>query len=106
MAQQLAINAANFGKSYLRVEDYLCYAGTALSVLAGLEEDSDLFAERPPIERLQDPPVYRYQWFVVTAVVVEVVVGLVVGLGLLFALLSYFNRQTPSRAPPPPPPPP
>ena len=30
MARQLAINAKNFGTSFLRVEDYYCYWATAL----------------------------------------------------------------------------
>ena len=44
MAQQLATNARNFGTSYLRVEDYLCYAGAALSLLADLEQGSDVIS--------------------------------------------------------------
>ena len=35
MARQLALNARAFGRSYLRLEDYLCYIATALKTLEG-----------------------------------------------------------------------
>jgi hypothetical protein len=41
-AQQIARNAAAFGKSYLRLEDELCYAMTALETVAEAEKDSDI----------------------------------------------------------------
>ena len=41
MAQQLALNARNFGKSYLRMEDHICYLGAALTVVAALERHTD-----------------------------------------------------------------
>ena len=42
LAQRLAENAKNFGKSFLRVEDYLCYAGAALTLVAHLEAGSNI----------------------------------------------------------------
>lgn len=33
LARQIAINGRNFGASYLRMEDYLCYSATVLSAL-------------------------------------------------------------------------
>jgi len=48
MAQILALNAANFGKSYLRLEDYLCYAAKAMEVLANLQRGSDALEPTNP----------------------------------------------------------
>ena len=42
MAQQIALNAANYGKSYLRLEDYLCYAASSLRLIHDVEKDSDV----------------------------------------------------------------
>ena len=42
MAQQIAINARNFGKSYLRMEDYYCYTAAALRLVADIEENTNL----------------------------------------------------------------
>jgi hypothetical protein len=44
MARQLALNAKNFGKSYLRMEDYICYVGAALTVVAALEKGTNATA--------------------------------------------------------------
>ena len=33
MAQRLALNARNFGQSYLRLEDYYCYASSGLEAM-------------------------------------------------------------------------
>ena len=33
MAQRIAANGRNFGRSYLRLEDYYCYAATALEAV-------------------------------------------------------------------------
>jgi hypothetical protein len=41
MARQIALNARNFGKSYLRMEDYIYYLETALTVVSELEKDTD-----------------------------------------------------------------
>ena len=48
MAQTLAQNAANFGKSYLRLEDYLCYAAKAMQILAQLQRGSDVLEPHDP----------------------------------------------------------
>lgn len=48
MAQILAQNAANFGMSYLRLEDYLCYAAKAMEVLAQLQGGSDVLEPMDP----------------------------------------------------------
>jgi len=48
MAQTLAQNAANFGKSYLRLEDYFCYAAKAMQVLAQLQRGSDALEPSDP----------------------------------------------------------
>ncbi len=42
LAQKIAINAANFGKSYLRLEDFYCYMANSLEVIAGVLQDSDV----------------------------------------------------------------
>ena len=39
-AQQIARNAANFGKSYLRLEDYFCYTASALKLISDLEQNT------------------------------------------------------------------
>ncbi len=41
MAQQIAENARNFGRSYLRLEDQFCYVATALETFAALVEGTD-----------------------------------------------------------------
>ena len=41
MARQIAENGKAFGKSYLRLEDYFCYAAKALSEVSRLTKDSD-----------------------------------------------------------------
>ena len=33
MAQRIAVNGRNFGRSYLRLEDYYCYAAKALEAV-------------------------------------------------------------------------
>lgn len=40
LAQQIASNGRNFGKSHLRLEDYLCYAGAALRAVADVERNT------------------------------------------------------------------
>ena len=42
LAQQIAENGRNFGKSYLRFEDYFCYVGAALQLVARLEKGSNV----------------------------------------------------------------
>jgi hypothetical protein len=37
-AQQIAVNARNFGLSYLRLEDQYCYVATLLDTLGGLSD--------------------------------------------------------------------
>ena len=39
MAQQIALNAKNFGKSYLRLEDYFCYLAMSLHLLSEMQKD-------------------------------------------------------------------
>jgi hypothetical protein len=39
MAQQIAHNAKNFGKSYLRLEDYFCYLAMSLHLLSEMQKD-------------------------------------------------------------------
>jgi hypothetical protein len=39
MAQQIARNAKNFGKSYLRLEDYFCYLAMSLHLLSEMQKD-------------------------------------------------------------------
>ena len=52
LAQQIAINAINFGKSYLRLEDYYCYAISALEILGNLQMDSDALHPFKPRKRV------------------------------------------------------
>ena len=40
MARRIAENGYNFGKSYLRLEDYYCYGATALHILGNLMKGS------------------------------------------------------------------
>ena len=40
MAQQIAVNAKNFGKSYLRMEDYFCYTATFLKTFSEIAQNS------------------------------------------------------------------
>jgi hypothetical protein len=49
MAKQIAANARNFGKSYLRLEDYFCYTATALKSFANLEDKTDATTPFNPI---------------------------------------------------------
>ena len=48
LAKRIAKNAENFGKSYLRLEDYYCYVATALDTIANLEVDSDVLHPYEP----------------------------------------------------------
>ena len=58
MAQQLAINARNFGKSYLRMEDYYCYTAAALRLVADIEENTNLTQPfEQPIPATRSPTV-------------------------------------------------
>lgn len=52
-AQQIAKNAAAFGKSYLRIEDHVCYAVAALKAVGDLEAGSDILTDFPPVRRPQ-----------------------------------------------------
>ncbi len=49
MAQRIAENARNFGRSYLRLEDYYCYISTALYTIGALEKDSDVLEPFDPV---------------------------------------------------------
>ena len=42
LAQQIADNGRNFGKSYLRMEDYFCYVGAALQLVGRLEQGTNV----------------------------------------------------------------
>lgn len=42
MAQRMALNARNFGQSYLRLEDYYCYASSALEAMGTVATISSL----------------------------------------------------------------
>ena len=42
LARQIAINSRNFGKSYLRLEDYYCYAAGALKHISDLMNGSNI----------------------------------------------------------------
>ena len=52
LARQIAQNAENFGKSYLRLEDYFCYAADALHTIAEIENKSDVLVGFTP-KRIQ-----------------------------------------------------
>ena len=50
LAKRIAENGRNFGKSYLRFEDYLCYTHAALETISALQNGSDVhipFDARP-----------------------------------------------------------
>lgn len=40
LAQRIAANGRNFGQSYLRLEDYYCYAATALEAMGSVATPS------------------------------------------------------------------
>ena len=40
VAQRIAANGRNFGRSYLRLEDYYCYASTALEAVGAVATPS------------------------------------------------------------------
>jgi hypothetical protein len=40
-ARRIARNAANFAHSYLRLEDYACYAASSLRLLSEMENRTD-----------------------------------------------------------------
>ena len=50
MARRIAKNAQNFALSYLRVEDYLCYAAGSLRLLHDLEKTTDALESFSPVE--------------------------------------------------------
>ena len=52
LAQRIALNARNFGRSYLRVEDYLCYVATAFNELSRLYNGSDALRPFDPVRTL------------------------------------------------------
>ena len=41
LARQIAINGRNFGRSYLRLEDYYCYIASALKTLSSIMNNTD-----------------------------------------------------------------
>jgi len=45
----LALNAKTFGRSYLRMEDYLCYGAALLDSIAKVEERSDVLTPFDPM---------------------------------------------------------
>ena len=49
MAQQIAVNARNFGKSYLRMEDYFCYTATFLKTFSEITQRTDALTPFQPI---------------------------------------------------------
>ena len=55
-AQQIAANGRNFGLSYLRLEDVLCYEASALEVVGNIQKGSDVlkgFDPKPlPVQQL------------------------------------------------------
>ena len=56
MAQQLANNARNFGKSYLRMEDYYCYTAAAFRLVADIEENTNLTKPfEQPVPQIPSP---------------------------------------------------
>jgi hypothetical protein len=40
-AQHIVQNARNFARSYLRLEDYFCYAATSLKLISEMESKTD-----------------------------------------------------------------
>jgi len=50
MARQIAKNAQNFALSYLRLEDYLCYAAGTLRLLHDLEKTTDVLEGFSPVK--------------------------------------------------------
>jgi protein glucosyltransferase len=57
LAQRIAKNAKAFGDSYLRLEDHLCYAATALSTVGRLLNGSDALDAMDP-RPVALPPYY------------------------------------------------
>ena len=56
LAQRIAQNGYNFGKSYLRLEDYICYAATALQTVALLQNGSSALIPWTPVN-ISDLPI-------------------------------------------------
>lgn len=50
LARQIAENGHNFGKSYLRLEDYLCYAATTMEALATVMANTTALEPFNPIK--------------------------------------------------------
>jgi hypothetical protein len=48
LAKQIAANGHAFGKSYLRLEDYLCYMSTMMRMLSELQKNSDVLEAFTP----------------------------------------------------------
>jgi hypothetical protein len=48
LAKQIAANGHAFGKSYLRLEDYLCYMSTTMRLLSELQKKSDVLEAFTP----------------------------------------------------------
>ena len=42
LAHQIALNAKNFGASYLRMEDYYCYVADGLKTFSTIQNHSDI----------------------------------------------------------------
>jgi hypothetical protein len=50
LAKRIASNARNFGRSYLRLEDHLCYAATQLEFVGKLAEGTDAAQGFSPVK--------------------------------------------------------
>jgi hypothetical protein len=50
MAKQIATNGRNFGRSYLRLEDYFCYSAKMLMELGHVLNGSDVLTPFDPID--------------------------------------------------------
>ena len=50
LARRIARNAQNFALSYLRLEDYLCYAAGSLRLLHDLEKTTDVLEGFSPVK--------------------------------------------------------
>ena len=54
LAKHIALNAIAFGRSYLRLEDHLCYAAAQLEFVASLERQTNATISFSPVRI--DPP--------------------------------------------------
>lgn len=53
MALQIARNARNFGRSYLRLEDHLCYVASAFEALAEMQNGTDVLKPWSPVKVIE-----------------------------------------------------